>query len=122
MRASILALALLAALAPGLSLADPLERPLAFIAPTAPPGDNGDRIANTAWVNNFFAAGLPLSSGKIFVGSAGNLAPQQTPSGDCTLSVSGVITCTKATKSDQQTGTSTTAIVTPSQQQQHDSV
>jgi hypothetical protein len=85
-----LALTALLALAPSLASAQ-----LAFIAPTAPTSDNGDRIANTAWVNNFVDAGLPLSSGKIFIGSAGNLATQQTRSGDCTPSVSGVATCTK---------------------------
>lgn len=86
-----LALAALLALAPSLACAQ-----FATIGPTPLTSDNGDRLATTAWVNNFFASGLPLSSGKIFIGSAGNLAAQQTPSGDCTLSVSGVITCTRS--------------------------
>jgi hypothetical protein len=43
-----------------------------------------------------FAKNLPLASGKIFIGNAGNLATPVTPSGNCTFSVSGVITCTGA--------------------------
>src|SRR5215475_10493631 len=64
------------------------------VAPTAPTSDGSDRIANTQWVNNFFAQGLPLAQGKIFIGNASNVATPQTPSGDCTLSAAGVITCT----------------------------
>jgi hypothetical protein len=50
---------------------------MAFIAPTAPVTDNGDRIANTQWVNQFIGQGLPLPSGKIWIGSAGGLATPQ---------------------------------------------
>lgn len=86
-----LALAAVLALAPSLAIAQ-----FATIGPTPATTDNGDRLATTAWVNNFFAQGLPLSQGKIFIGNASNLATQQTPSGDCTLSVSAVITCTQS--------------------------
>lgn len=86
-----LAFAALLTLAPTLASAQ-----LAMISPTAPLTDNNNRIANTAWVRTFFGGGLPLASGKIFIGSAGNLATPQTMSGDCTLSASGVITCTQA--------------------------
>jgi hypothetical protein len=89
LRGRLLALATLLALWPTLASAQ-----IAFIAPTAPPADNGDRIANTQWVNNFLSV-LPLPSGKIWIGSAGNVATPQTPSGDCTLSLAGVVTCTK---------------------------
>lgn len=89
------ALALIALLAAGPALAENGPS-IAFIAPLAPITDNSDRIASTQWVNNFFATGLPLASGKIFIGSAGGLAAQQTMSGDCTLSAAGVITCTQA--------------------------
>jgi len=66
---------------------------LALIAPTpASPTENNNRIATTAWVNNFVGAGLPLSSGKIWIGSVGNIATPQTPSGDLTVSNAGVFT------------------------------
>jgi hypothetical protein len=84
-------LAALLALWPALGQAQ-----FALIAPTAPNSDNGDRIANTAWVQNFFATGLPLANGKIIIGSAGGIGTPQTMSGDCTLVASGVITCTQA--------------------------
>lgn len=83
-------LAALLALAPTLAAAQ-----FALIAPTAPLGDNGNRIATTAWVNTALGSGLPLASGKIFIGSAGNLATAQTPSGDCTISISGILICLK---------------------------
>lgn len=83
--------------APLLALfAAPASAQFAIIGPTQPTADNGDRLATTAWVNNFFATGIPLASGKIFVGSAGNVATAQTMSGDCTLVASGVITCTQS--------------------------
>jgi hypothetical protein len=65
---------------------------LALIAPTAPTADNSNRIATTAWVNNYVNAGLPLASGKIWIGSVGNIAVPQTPSGDLTVSNAGVFT------------------------------
>lgn len=86
-----LVLAALLAFAPGLASAQ-----IAFIAPTVPTADISDKIANTQWVNNFFATGLPLANDKIFIGSAGGVATQQTMSGDCTLAPTGVITCTQA--------------------------
>jgi hypothetical protein len=86
-----LALAGLLALFPALASAQ-----FATIGPTPLTSDNGDRLATTAWVNNFAAGSIPLLSGKIFIGSASNLAVGQTPSGDCTLSLSGVVTCTQA--------------------------
>ncbi|MCK1445432.1 hypothetical protein IVB43_23895 [Bradyrhizobium sp. 48] len=82
-----LLLALLVALAPSIAAAQ-----FALIAPTQPTLDNGDRIATTAWVNNFVNAGLPLASGKIWIGSVGNIATAQTPSGDLTVSNAGVFT------------------------------
>lgn len=84
-------LAALLALWPALGQAQ-----FAQIGPTPPVADNGDRLATTAWVNLFAAGSIPLQSGKIFIGSGGNLAVGQTPSGDCTLSLTGVVTCTQA--------------------------
>lgn len=86
-----LALAGLLALWPALVSAQ-----FAVIAPTPATSDNGDRIATTAWVNNFFALGIPLASGKIFIGSAGGVATAKTMAGDCTLIASGVLTCTQS--------------------------
>lgn len=76
----------------------------ATIGPTPATSDNGDRLATTAWVNLFAAGSIPLQSGKIFIGSGGNLAIGQTPSGDCTLSLTGVITCTQAAGNFQVIG------------------
>lgn len=65
----------------------------AVIAPTVSSAtDNSDRIATTAWINNFVNAGLPLAAGKIWIGSAGGIATPQTPSGDWTISNVGVAT------------------------------
>lgn len=64
----------------------------ATIAPTPATTDNGDRIATTAWVNNLVNVGMPLAAGKIWIGSAGNIATVQTPSGDLTVSQAGVFT------------------------------
>lgn len=87
-----LALAALLALAPQLAAAQ-----MALIGPTPTSAtENSDRLATTQWVNNFVGAGLPLASGKIWIGSAGNIAVAQTLTGDCTLSLSGVVTCTQA--------------------------
>ena len=83
-------LAALIAIAPSLAAA---REPMAVIAPTvSSPTDNSNRIATTAWVNSLIANGLTLASGKIWIGSAGNIATPQTPSGDCTLSLWGVTT------------------------------
>lgn len=89
LRRLLLAAAL--ALAPSLASAQ-----FATIGPTPPTSDNGDRLATTQWVNNFFAAGIPLASGKLFIGSVGGIATAQSMSGDCTLVASGVITCTQS--------------------------
>lgn len=94
-----LALAALVALLPSVASAQ-----FATIGPTPPVTDNGDRLATTAWVNSLIANGLTLASGKIWIGSAGNVATPQTPSGDCTLSLSGVITCTQAAGNFQVIG------------------
>lgn len=94
-----LALAGLVALWPALAFAQ-----FATIGPTPATSDNGDRLATTAWVNLFAAGSIPLQSGKIFIGSGGNLAVGQTPSGDCTLSLTGVITCTQAAGNFQVIG------------------
>lgn len=101
-----LALALLVAAAPGLAQAGD---PIAFIAPTAPAADNGDRIANTAWVRSFVAAGLPLGAGQIFIGNASNLATAQTPSGDWTISQAGVATLASTIAAGGPTGSATVA-------------
>jgi hypothetical protein len=88
-----LALAALLALAPSVALAGD---PLAFITLTAPPGANDNRVASTAFVQNAVGGGsLALASGRIFIGSAGGLAAQQTMSGDCTISIAGAIVCTQ---------------------------
>jgi hypothetical protein len=65
---------------------------LALIAPTPATLANNNQIATTAWVNNVVNAGLPLASGKIWIGSVGNIATAQTPSGDLTVSNGGVFT------------------------------
>jgi hypothetical protein len=82
-----LALAASLALLPSLTSAQQ-----ALIAPTAPTTANNDQIANTAWVNNFVGAAMPLASGKIWIGSAGNIATPQTMSADATLSILGALT------------------------------
>jgi hypothetical protein len=82
-----IALAGLLALWPALASAQQ-----ALIAPTAPTADSSDRIATTQWVNNVLTLGLPLPSGKIFIGSAGNIATPQTMSADATLSILGAMT------------------------------
>lgn len=87
-----LALAALLVLAPSLAFADSF----AIIGPTPPATENSKRLATTEWVNSFFAGNLPLAQNKIFIGSAGSVATQQTISGDCTLVASGVITCTQS--------------------------
>lgn len=76
----------------------------ATIGPTPPVAENSYRLATTAWVNSLIANGLTLASGKIWIGSAGNIATPQTPSGDCTLSLTGVITCTQAAGNFQVIG------------------
>jgi hypothetical protein len=65
------------------------------IVPTAPPGTSNNQAASTAFVQNALSSNIPLPSGKIFIGSAGNVATAQTVSGDCSLSIAGVIICTK---------------------------
>lgn len=80
-----LALAGLIALLPAVASAQ-----MALIAPTAPNGDNSDRIANTAFVQAATGGSLALQSGRIFIGSASNVATPQTFSGDGTLSIAGV--------------------------------
>jgi len=62
------------------------------VVPTAPLSANNNQAASTAWVNNFLNGGAPLASGKIWIGSAGNIATPQTPSGDLTVSNGGVFT------------------------------
>lgn len=66
-----------------------------YTAPTPATGDNSNRISTTAFVQNTFAAGgnLPLLNGKIYVGNASNIATGVTPSGDCSLTNLGVISC-----------------------------
>lgn len=81
------ALAVLIALFPAIASAQ-----FAAIGPTPPTSDNGDRLATTAWVNNFFNGGLPLASGQIWIGSVGGIAVAQTPSGDWTINPAGAAT------------------------------
>src|SRR5260370_16296464 len=59
----------------------------ASMGPTPATADNGDRLATTAWVNNFVNAGLPLPNGQISIGSAGGTPGAQTPSAARTLSL-----------------------------------
>lgn len=92
-----LALALLAAPAvaqqPNFPAGPSSQSSLALIAPTPSSAtENNNRIATTAWVNSFVNAGLPLASGKIWIGSVGGIATAQTPSGDLTVSNAGVFT------------------------------
>jgi hypothetical protein len=82
-----LAIAALLALFPAIASAQ-----FATIGPTPAVTDNGDRLATTAWINNFVGSAMPLASGKIWIGSAGNIAVAQTLSGDMTVSVGGVTT------------------------------
>lgn len=83
-----LALALLLALWPALAPAQ-----FATIGPTPPSSDNGNRLATTAFVQSAVLSGsIGLASGKIFIGSAGNIATAQTLSGDLTVSIGGVTT------------------------------
>lgn len=82
-----LVLATLIALLPATAQAQ-----IAFIAPTPATTDNSGRIATTAYVQNVLLGGLPLASGKIFIGSVGGIATAQTPSGDWTINNSGVAT------------------------------
>lgn len=99
-----LLLAALIALAPSLASAQ-----FATIGPTPPTSDNGDRLATTAWTNLWAASAMPLASGKIWIGSAGNIAVAQTPSGDCTITVGGVVTCTQSAGAFTVNGTLTVA-------------
>ena len=103
-----LALAILLALAPAFAFAQQ-DAPRAHIAPTAVSTDNGDRIATTAWVNLWAASAMPLATGKIWIGSAGGIATPQTPSGDCTISAAGVVTCTQSAGAFLVNGTLTVA-------------
>jgi hypothetical protein len=86
-----LALASVVALWPALASAQ-----FAAIGATPATSDNSDKLATTGWVNNFFAAGLPLANGNIIIGSAGGVGTPQTISGSCSLVASGVVTCSAA--------------------------
>src|SRR6185295_11439182 len=99
MRRSLLALAVAVLLAsPAAAQITPYasgptgQSSLALTAPTAISTDSSNRIATTAWVNNWLASAMPLASGKIWIGSVGNVATPQTPSGDLTVSNAGVFT------------------------------
>lgn len=64
---------------PGYPAGATSQSSLALIAPTvASPTDSSNRIATTAWVNSLVNAGMPLASGKIWIGSVGNVATAQT--------------------------------------------
>ncbi|MET4170826.1 hypothetical protein ABIB99_001908 [Bradyrhizobium sp. LA6.1] len=73
--AAIAVCALIAALVFTLSRA--AAEPMALVAPTAPISENNNRIATTAWVNSWAASAIPLASGKIWIGSVGNIATPQ---------------------------------------------
>jgi|GEM_PF-5258773 len=102
-----LALAGLVALFPAVASAQ-----FAIIGPTQPTADNGDRLATTAWVNNFFAGGIPLANGKVFIGSVGGVAVGQTPSGDWTISNTGVATLATVNGNVGTFGSATQCITT----------
>lgn len=104
----ILSAALLSAFLAAPALA---QAPFAQIAPTPPTLDNGDRIATTAWVNNFINAGIPLASGKIFIGSVGNIATAQTITGDAALSVAGALTLSTVNANVGTFGSATQATI-----------
>jgi hypothetical protein len=53
---------------------------------------------------------MPLANGKIFIGSAGGVATQQTMSGDCTLAASGAVRRTMNCGSGQHVQAITVAI------------
>lgn len=61
---------------------------------TAPNGDNTNKAASTAFVQNAFGGGssLALASGKILIGQVSGFAAAQTPSGDLTASNAGAFT------------------------------
>lgn len=86
-----LAAALLIAAAPGLAQAD-----IALIAPDTPLGDSSNRIVNTRALSTALAQGIPLGAGTIFIGSASNFATSRVMSGDCSISIGGILTCTQA--------------------------
>lgn len=82
----------------------------ATIGPTPPTTDNGDRLATTAWVNQFIALGLPLASGQIYIGSTGGIATAQTPSGDLTVSNAGVFTLATVNANTGAFGSATSCV------------
>ncbi|MDI3563558.1 hypothetical protein [Bradyrhizobium sp. Arg816] len=95
MRRLLLALALVPFAGPALAQypAGPTNQSsLALTAPTAVSSDSSNRVATTAYVQNVLLGGLPLASGKIYIGSVGNQATAQTPSGDLSVSVGGAFT------------------------------
>lgn len=62
------------------------------IVPTAPAGTSTNQAASTKFVQNALTTALPLPSGDIFIGSVGNVATAQAPSGDLSLSLAGAFT------------------------------
>lgn len=69
-----------------------------------PTANNSVLVTNGSGVPSFsttLPSGLsnPLDDGKVFVGNVSNVAVGVTPSGDCTISNTGVLTCTKFTSS-----------------------
>lgn len=101
MRARVFAAALLFAAAPTLACAQQ-----AIIAPDTPLFDSTNRIVNTRSLQSALN-NLPLAQGKIFIGNASNVATAQTPSGDCTISLTGVITCAQSAGNFHVLGTLT---------------
>jgi hypothetical protein len=65
--------------------------------PTAPNGTSTNQAASTAFVQNALGGGssIALPNGQILIGQSNGKAAGVTPSGDCTLSVTGVVTCLK---------------------------
>lgn len=75
------------------------------ICPTAPPGTSDNRCASTAFVQSAIAGAIgigPLPDANIWIGNSSNAAVPHPVSGDCTMTDTGVFTCTPGTVSISQ--------------------
>lgn len=63
--------------------------------PTQPPGTSNNTCASTAFVQTAVGGGgsLALPNGQIFIGNGSGVAQARTMSGDCTITNTGVMTC-----------------------------